>query len=348
MHARPIRVGLIGHGLSGAYFHGPLIEADRRFLITVVATSKAATLGLRRDAPRCVGNADAACRADDVDLVVVASPNDSHGALVRAALLAGKHVVVDKPFVLSSREGRELVDLAAAASRQLCVFQNRRFDGDFLAVKEVLARAELGELLLFESRWDRYKAQLTSGWRYGAGAGTGLLWDLGPHLLDQAWQLFGAPDRWSADVVSQRARAGTDDYFEVTLCYGRMRCILSASLSVCAPRSRFAAHGTRGSFTTAGVDPYEAALRAGGRPDDAGFRDFLPALRGWRTDGAGQREECSIPAGHWEAFYAEIAAAILHGTPASSAAEHVLGPLALIEAAKADEGEVSAPGSRPR
>jgi scyllo-inositol 2-dehydrogenase (NADP+) len=280
------------------------------------------------------------CGADDVDLVVIAAPNGSHAALAQAALTAGKHVVVDKPFVLSSRDGRRLADLAAARSRLLCIFQNRRFDGDFLAVKAALAQGELGDLLLFESRWDRYKAELSTGWRNAPGAGNGILWDLGSHLIDQAWQLFGAPDRWTADVVNQRAPSGADDYFEITLRYGRVRCILSASLSVAAARPRFAAHGTRASLTTQGLDPYEAALRGGGKPEDPRFRDSLPPILGWHTDTSGARAERSIPAGHWERFYAEVATGILEGTTPSSAAEHVIPTIALIEEIKA-----AAPGA---
>jgi scyllo-inositol 2-dehydrogenase (NADP+) len=275
------------------------------------------------------------CDAADVELVVIATPNATHGALARAALTAGKHVVVDKPFVLTGGEARELVALARERGLVLSVFQNRRFDGDFLAVKALLATGELGELLLFESRWDRFRASLASGWRYAGGPGSGLLWDLGSHLLDQAWQLFGAPDRWTADIGAQRARSGADDYFELTLWYGGLRCILSASLSVAAARPRFAAHGMHGSFTTTGLDPFEAALRAGGKPGEAAFRASLAPIKATRTEVSGATTPLALAAGHWEAFYPEIAAAISSGVQPSSAAEHVVGVISLIEAAKA-------------
>jgi len=146
----PIRVGLIGHGLSGAYFHGPLLEAAKSFRIVLVATARPESLRLRRDAPRGVGDPLSACSSDDVDLVVVASPNDTHYRLGRAALEAGKHVVIDKPFALSAAEADELIALARSRGLLLGAFQNRRLDGDFLALKRVLRDGELGEVLLFE------------------------------------------------------------------------------------------------------------------------------------------------------------------------------------------------------
>jgi len=332
--SRPsIRVGLIGHGLSGAYIHGPLLEAAEPFRIVLVATARPEGLRLRRDAPRCVEDPIAACSSDDVDLVVIASPNDTHYRLGRAALEAGKHVVIDKPFVLSAAEAGELIALARSRGLCLSVFQNRRLDGDFLALKRVLRDEELGELLLFEARWDRFKKALTPGWRYGPGSGAGLLWDLGPHLIDQALQLFGTPDRWSADLGRQRPRAAVDDYFELTLWYGRMRCILSASTSVAGARPRFAAHGTLGSYVTVGVDPYEAALRSGEQPRDPAFRSRLPMMQADRIDVDSQHHPLRIEAGRWEEFYPDVASGILNGTATASAAEHALATIAMIESA---------------
>ncbi len=331
----PIRVGLIGHGLSGAYFHGPLLEAAKSFRIVLVATARPESLRLRRDAPRCVGDPLSACSSDDVDLVVVASPNDTHYRLGRAALEAGKHVVIDKPFALSAAEAAELIALARSRGLLLSVFQNRRLDGDFLALKRVLRDGELGEVLLFESRWDRFKKDLTPGWRNRPGPGAGLLWDLGPHLIDQALQLFGTPDRWTADLGVQRPRAAVDDYFELTLRYGCMRCILSASTSVAGARPRFAVHGTLGSYVTAGVDPYEAALRRGEQPRDPGFRNRLPSMQADRIDVDKQHHPLEIEAGRWEEFYPDVASGILDGTATENAAEHALAAIAMIESAHA-------------
>lgn len=326
----PLRVGLIGHGLSGAWFHGPLLEAADDFRIAVVSTSRPDTLSLRRDAPRSAADPLAVCAADDVDLVVIASPNETHFALGRAALCAGKHVVIDKPFVLSVAEADELIAVARARALTFCVFHNRRLDGDFLSVERVLGGEELGEVVLFESRWDRFRTAAARGWRNGSAPGAGLLWDLGPHLIDQALRLFGQPDAWTGDMAAQRG--GADDYFELTLRYGRMRCLLSASTTVAAARPRFAVHGTGGSYVTRGLDPTEAALRRGEKPDDPEFRSRLPAIHAQRIDAGGLSHPHLIEAGHWERFYPEVAHAIRSGAAASSDAVHAVAPIAMIEA----------------
>ncbi|HLQ12142.1 MAG TPA: Gfo/Idh/MocA family oxidoreductase [Steroidobacteraceae bacterium] len=311
----PIRVALIGHGLAGAYFHAPLIEAEPGLKIVAVATSNQESLQLRRDAPRMVADPAAACGLDDVELVVIASPNETHFPLAALALRAGKHVVVDKPMVLSTLEADELIALAARQRRLLTVFFNRRLDGDFLYITDLLRRAELGEVMLFEARWDRFRPEVGAGWRNQRVPGAGLLWDLGPHLIDQALCLFGSPDRIDADIAQQRSGAVVDDYFELTLHYGPMRCILSASTLIALPRARFAVHGTNGSCLTFGVDPLEDALRGGRTSGETALRDRLARMRGVRVDAAGRREELQFEAGRWEQFYAELATAIRNGAP---------------------------------
>jgi scyllo-inositol 2-dehydrogenase (NADP+) len=324
----PIRVGLIGHGLAGGIIHAPLIEAAGGYRITAVASSR--DLARRRDQPRRAGGADELIDADDVDLVVVASPNAGHFPYARAALLSGKHVVVDKPFVLSTAEADELIALAEQHGLVLSAFHNRRGDGDFLAVKQAVHSGELGEVLLFEARWDRFRPVAPEGWRNRAEPGAGLLWDLGPHLVDQALQLFGRPEGFTADIAAQREGALADDYFELTLRYGRRRVILSASCVVAEPRPRFAVHGTRGSLLTFGVDPGEAALKAGDHPADAGFQDRLPAIPAIRATGD-RREQLSLPAGSWVPYYQRLAAAIRGQGPPPVPAREARQVIAMIE-----------------
>jgi scyllo-inositol 2-dehydrogenase (NADP+) len=307
--AREIRVGLIGHGLAGAMIHAPLIEAAGGFRIVAVATSRPEILATRRDAPRAETDPLAVTQARDVDLVVVASPNASHFPLARAALEAGKAVVVDKPFVLSVREADALIALAETRGLLLTVFHNRRWDGDFVAVREVLRERKLGDVLLFEARWDRFRPEAPQAWRNSDEAGAGVLWDLGPHLIDQALVLFGTPDAVVADIVRQRAGALADDYFELTLHYGRMRCVLSASSVVAAARPRFALHGTAGSFSTFGIDPFEDGLRAGKPLDDA-LLDALPRIPAERRMGEEPPASAALAPGNWVGFYADVAAAM--------------------------------------
>lgn len=309
-----IRVGLLGHGQAGAVLHAPLIEAVSDFRISVVATSRPETLAERRDAPRQVTDARALIEDDEVDLVVITTPNDLHFEHAAAALDAGKHVVVDKPFAASAAEADRLIALAKAKGRLLTVFHNRRLDGDFRGVRRVLDAGEIGELLLFEARWDRFRPVPPQSWKNVATPGTGLLWDLGPHLVDQALQLFGPPDAVTADIAIQRTGSLVDDYFELTLTYGRMRCILSAATVVAAARPRFAAHGTEGSFLTFGVDPIEAALHARRHPLDPDFAESLPVIPAELVRGE-TREARGLPAGDWAAFYRGVAAAIREGAP---------------------------------
>lgn len=330
--ARPIRVGLIGHGQAGRFLHGPLIEAAGGFRIVAVATSRTASLAMRRDAPRQEREPERVIEAADIDLVVIAVPNDRHHALAAAALAAGKHVVVDKPFTLDAGQADQLIALAKANRRVLTVFHNRRWDGDFMGVREVLSGGELGELRLFEARWDRFRPCAPVGWRNSADPGAGVLWDLGAHLLDQALQLFGPPEALRADIAAQRQDALADDYFELTLSYGRMRCILSASSVVAAERPRFSAHGTRGSFTTHGVDPIEAALKAAHHPQDPAFRANLPAVPGRLVTEAGD-EPRDLPAGDWVQFYVQLEAAIREGAPPPVSPAEARDVVALMERA---------------
>lgn len=303
----PIRVGLIGYGLAGAVIHAPLIEAAGEFRITAIATSR--DVSVRRDRPRRSSVPAEIAGASDVDLVVVASPNETHLPLARAALEAGKHVVLDKPFAVSTRDADELIRLAEAQGRMLTVFQNRREDGDFRAVRERIASGSLGEVALFEARWDRFRPQAAAAWRNSGQAGSGMLWDLGPHLIDQVLHLFGAPDWMHADIATQREGAVADDYFELTLGYGRMRAIVSSCSVVAAPRPRFSVHGTKASLLTHGIDPFEALLRHGAHPADADFRERLPAIAATLATGEAQ-ELLDLPAGDWVGFYRQTAAAI--------------------------------------
>lgn len=329
-----IRVGLLGHGQAGAVLHAPLIEAVSDFRISAVATSRTASLAERRDAPRQASDARELLAADDVDLVVVTTPNHLHFEHAAAALEAGKHVVVDKPFAASAAEADRLIALAKAKDRTLTVFHNRRLDGDFLGVRHAIASGGLGELVLFEARWDRFRPVPPQSWKNRAEPGAGLLWDLGPHLVDQALQLFGAPDAVAADLAVQRQGSLVDDYFELTLRYGRMRCILSAATVVAAARPRFAAHGTKGSFLTFGVDPIEAALHARRHPLDPDFAESLPAIPA-EWIGAEAREPRRLAAGDWTAFYRRVAAAIREGAPPPVDPGEARDVVALIEQAYA-------------
>jgi scyllo-inositol 2-dehydrogenase (NADP+) len=315
-----VRTLLVGRGLGGSVFHAPLIRAVPALELVGI-----------------VGAADAreAVTSGDCDLVVISTPNASHFPLAEAALEAGKHVVVDKPFTVTVEQADALIALAAERRRVLTVFHNRRWDGDFLTVKRLLGTGRLGEPILFQAHWDRFRPALRDGWKEDPGHGAGLLLDLGPHLVDQALQLFGPPRSLSADVAAQRPGGRVDDYFALTLDYGRLRVLLSAATLVAEPRPRFALHGTEGSYVKFGVDPQEAELKAGADPREIS-RD---AASGILTQAGGTREEVPTERGRYLAFYEAVAAAVLDGTPAPVDAADAREGLRIIEAARASSAE---------
>ncbi|HWI85456.1 MAG TPA: oxidoreductase [Sphingomonas sp.] len=328
-----VNVALIGYGLAGAVFHAPLIAAEPRLRLTRVVSSRAADVA--RAFPDAIVSADpeGAFTDDAVQLVVIATPNKTHATLARAALLAGKHVVVDKPFVLDARDGADLIYLARDRGQMLSVFHNRRWDGDFLTVHNLVRSGRLGEIVLAEMRWDRFRPKIKEGWREVPGEGTGLLADLGPHLVDQSIRLFGYPDAIAGDIGCQRTDAFVDDYFEIGLHYGPRRVILSASSLVASPRPRFALHGSDGSFVKYGLDPQEQALRAGGGPHQPGYGEDDPAAYGLLTDAEGSRPIPTQP-GDWRIFYERVAEAILHGRPPPVDPADALAGLSIIEFAR--------------
>lgn len=263
----PIRVAIVGYGYATRTFHAPLVASVDGLELRAMSSRDAAKVGA--DWPGLVVEAtpEALFARDDIDLVVIPTPNDTHHPLARAALQAGKHVVVDKPFTLDLAQAQELDALAATGTRLLSVFHNRRWDGDFLSVRELVASGRLGRITHFESRVDRYRPQVRSRWREAAGPGSGVWMDHGPHLLDQALQLFGPPDAISLQVMAQRDGALTDDAFHARLRYENGPCVvLQASSLAAVAGPRLTVHGTRGSFVKAGADPQEEALKAGQRP----------------------------------------------------------------------------------
>ena len=328
-----IGTGLIGYGTAGAFFHAPLITAESGVALRRVASSRrqaieADHLGVDvdTDPATLIG-------AADIELVVIATPNQTHYPLAMQALAAGKHVVIDKPMALDPKQARELIDAAAKAGRMLSVFHNRRWDDDFLTVQDLLGRDALGGINYFESHFDRYRPAIKPGWREGDGEGTGVLFDLGSHLADQALHLFGMPEAVTADVLVQRPQAHVPDYFHVQLHYGRRRVILHGSTLAAAHGTRFIVHGERGSFTTHGLDGQEAMLRAGHRPGQA---PWPPAARsGVLTAGDGTETAVALHPGAYTRYYASVVRAIKDSVAPAVTGNEALDVMRVIEAAQA-------------
>ena len=332
---RMIRVGLIGYGFAGRTFHAPLIRCVPGLELAVVGSSKHEKV--LADFPEVtVCSAEEVTTHPDVDLVVVATPNESHFPLAAAALRAGKDVVVDKPFTLNLAEARELVQIASQHKRLLSVFQNRRWYSEVLATKAVLESGALGEVSHYECHMDRFRPNVRQRWRENPGPGAGLWFDLGPHLIDQALHLFGMPDSVNASFAILRPGGQTDDWAHVQLNYPHLRVILHASLLVSwglgadgGPRS--ALHGTRASWAKFGGDVQEEQLMAGMLPDAAGFGvDSDPGIL---YDGAsGEKSEIPAPVGDQRPYYAGVRDAILEGRPAPISSEHGVVVMAILEA----------------
>lgn len=319
-----IRVGLIGYGYASKTFHAPLIAGTPGMALAAVSSSDATKVHADWPSVPVVSEPKHLFNDPNIDLIVIPTPNDTHFPLAKAALEAGKHVIVDKPFTVTLSQARELDALAKSFGRVLSVFHNRRWDSDFLTVKALLNEGTLGEILFFESHFDRFRPQVRNRWREQAGPGSGIWYDLAPHLLDQAVNLFGLPVSMTVDLAQLRPGAQTTDYFHAVLSYPQRRIVLHGTMVAAAESARYILHGTRGSFVKFGLDPQEERLKNGERlPQvDWGYdmRDGVVT----RVEGEERVEETllTIP-GNYPAYYAAIRDA-LNGTgdnpvPASQA-----------------------------
>ncbi len=261
-----MRAALLGYGFAGKTIHAPLLRSVAGLDLVQVMSGNAARVHADLPGIAVTSSADEVFGNPAVDLVVIATPNVTHCDLARRALMAGKRVVVDKPFTVTSEEARELMALAEERGLFLSVFHSRRFDADYLTVRSLLERGELGELVHFESHYDRYRPVVQNRWREQAGPGSGIWYDLGSHLVDQVLHLFGPPESMYGDLAVQRDGGAAVDYFHVLLRYGKLRVILHGSNLVVAETPRFILHGTLGSFVKYGMDTQEPALRRGELP----------------------------------------------------------------------------------
>ncbi|HVS30622.1 MAG TPA: Gfo/Idh/MocA family oxidoreductase, partial [Thermoanaerobaculia bacterium] len=302
MSESPIRAGLIGHGKAGQVFHAPLIQS-------VTGLELATIIRSRTD--------DAAALFEDrsIDLVVVATPNATHFELAERALLAGKHVVVDKPFTVTAAEATRLIDLAHERNRVLTVFHNRRWEGDFLTVRRLLDGSALGRLISYEARFDRFRAEpRPAAWRESSDPGSGILYDLGSHLIDQALLLFGPPERVTADVRNERGFGGADDAFDIWMHYAGLKVTLTAGMLVRERTPRYTLRGTDATFVKFGLDPQEADLAAGRSPRDPGWGREPRDNWGTLIADRGELTIETLP-GNYAAFYENVRDAIRGRAP---------------------------------
>ena len=319
-----IRVGLIGYGYASKTFHAPLIAGTPGMALAAVSSSDATKVHADWPGVPVVSEPKHLFNDPNIDLIVIPTPNDTHFPLAKAALEAGKHVVVDKPFTVTLSQARELDALAKSLGRLLSVFHNRRWDSDFLTVKALLSEGTLGEITFFESHFDRFRPQVRNRWREQAGPGSGIWYDLAPHLLDQAVNLFGLPVSMTVDLAQLRPGAQTTDYFHAVLSYPQRRIVLHGTMVAAAESARYILHGTRGSYVKFGLDPQEERLKNGERLPQEDWGYDMRAGVVTLVEGETLVEETllTIP-GNYPAYYAAVRDA-LNGTgenpvPASQA-----------------------------
>jgi predicted dehydrogenase len=355
MTEAPIRTAVLGFGLAGKVFHCPFVAAVPGLELTAILQRKGDTAAAAYPSAKIARSMDEILNDASIDLVVVGTPNDSHVEFATAALHAGKHVVVDKPVAPSSAEVRSLIELANAQGKLLAPFHNRRYDTDFLTVSKLIREETLGRIVSIDSHFDRFRpVQRPNSWKEDAGRATGNLFDLGPHLVDQAVALFGTPTHVTASVRHERDKTDIDDAADVTLHYeigGKSmlyRC--HETMLAADPAPRFRVHGTLGSYTKTGLDPQERALLDGARPPQLGSQQaWLPEPESaWgtltlatNTTEPVQLTRQAFPSitGDYRSFYANVRDAI-HGTaPLAIPAEDAFRTIRLLELALQSSNE---------
>ncbi|MCZ2401656.1 Gfo/Idh/MocA family oxidoreductase [Paenarthrobacter sp. Z7-10] len=336
---RPIRTALLGFGLAGSVFHAPAMAANPRYLVEFIVTANPARVEqARRQFPRArilpspeeffrsvssvraPGMVDAGADVpgeNEVELVIVATPPGTHAMLTRASLEAGFAVVVDKPFTVTSAEGRDLVELARQRGLPLTVYQNRRWDGEFLTLRTLLARNALGRVQRYESRLERWQPDIVKAWKAAATErdGGGVLYDLGSHLIDQALQLFGPAVHVYGELDVRRRQEKTDDDGFVALLHdGGVRSHLWMNLSSAQRGPRLRVLGSSGAYTKLTGDQQEAALAAGVLPGDPAYG--VDPRANWGLLGKdGQLEAVPTERGEFPRFYDLLATALREGGP---------------------------------
>ena len=311
-----VRVGLIGFGLAGQAFHAPVIRGVLGMELACILERHTSNARNRYPEVRIARTLDDMLSDKTIGLCVVATPNDSHFSYTKACLEADRDVVVDKPFTPTMAEAEQLVSLAAERGRLLTVYQDRRWDGAFLTVKKLVASGALGQVMEYEARFDRFRLDAKpNAWREKADyPAAGVLWDLGPHLIDGALVLFGEPETISASAFCQRETSTIDDAFDVYMEYPRVRASLRARIIAYAPSHHLLVHGTKGSFVKYGMDPQEEILRSENCPDglDWGANWGLEPEERWGTLSlvGGGTKKVITERGDYRGFYADVRDAI--------------------------------------
>ncbi|GAA0541808.1 putative dehydrogenase [Rhizomicrobium palustre] len=321
--SEPLHAAVIGYGFGGRVFHADPISRTEGLKLAAIVSSRKDEIEKAHPGTKAIAHPEEVFADPSISLVAISTPNTAHFPLAAAALEAGKHVVVDKPFTVTSAEARELKQRAEKAGKLLTVFHNFRYYSDFLTLKRLIADGTLGEIVSFESHFDRYAPNVPDAWRERPGPGAGTWWDLAPHLLDQVLQLFGMPQAIYADFAVQRSASGATDYFHALLRYEKLRVILTSCFLAPEQEIRFIVHGSKASFFKKGIDTREGPDRWPGR---LVFSDGL-------------EKEAPHDTADGRAFYIAMRDAILGGTQSPVALDEAIAVMDLLEAGERSAAE---------
>ncbi len=313
-----VRAGVVGFGLAGQIFHAAVINETPGLEVASIVERSGASAAAKYPSARVVASVEEMLEDRSIELCVVATPNHLHRALAEKCLQAGRNVVVDKPLSLSSDDARSLAELAREHRVVLSAYHNRRWDGDFRTLEKLLQSGRLGEPMVFESHFDRFRLEPKPGaWRETEESGGGILYDLGPHLIDQALALFGMPTTLWADVRATRKASMVDDAFDIEMTYEEaarpelraLRVWLRSTMAAASPGPRFLLHGTKGTFEKWGLDPQEEALKGGAHYFDGGFKENAQDW-GVLTPPGGAPEPVPTEPGDYRQYYENVRDAI--------------------------------------
>lgn len=331
-----IKTGIAAFGASGKFMHAPYLKTlpELYNIISVQERHASESKALFPDAT-IVRTFDELV-ASDAELLIITTPNDTHFPYAKQALLAGKHVVLEKPFTIDTKDAAALIDIARQQNKILSVYQNRRYVTDFLTIKEILGQKLLGDVHDYEAHYDRYRVEAKpNAWREEPIPGSGIWYDLGAHLIDQALYLFGMPKNITADIKMQRPHARTTDYFDVRLDYGFLKVTLKSGMMVREPGPRYAIHGVKGSFLKSGEDPQEVYLRAGKLPTEVpnfGIEDeSLYGLLHTEINGYVVKKKYPTLKGNYGYYYENLYRTIREGAELREKPEHGYNTIRIVE-----------------
>ncbi len=332
-----LNVAIIGFGLSGRYLQAPFFEANPNFNLKTIVSNSQNPQSIFPNV-KVSKSLDEVLADDSIDLVSICSPNATHFEYAKRTLLSGKHVLVEKPFTATVEEAEELIELSKKQGKVLSVFQNRRFDSDFMTVKKVVDSGVLGKIINFEIHYNRFKPILNpKKWKEVIAPGNGIIYDLGAHIIDQTIVLFGVPKSVWGERFTQRETSEVDDAFDIRLDYGDLKVTLKASLLVREDSPRYIIYGTKGSYVKYGIDVQEDHLKAGMLPQDAGFGIESASNSGilnTEFNGITFRGNVETQKGDWGLLFQNLHDVIVDGKELLIKCEDVLEQIKIIEQVK--------------